>query len=1212
MATTLIVTEKPDAALHVAEALARDQSPKKINVGGVPFFEVHEAGGRILVCSALGHLYAVSAKGTEVRSQYPVWDLTWKPKHLAERGQGRQEKWIDAISKVSKEADRFINACVAPGTLISTSRGQIPISDLEPTEPGASINDVITVSGASDSPTERRIVRYVALDPQLMGRECFELISRTGRRVKATEDHRFMTPAQWKPLGRLRPGDNVAVLPIPSLPPMETSSAVVLTEEQLWVQLKSLASRQSRARHSKYRYQSSDYATVQHLRQKGLTYPEIATRTGLTLRTVRGWLGERKAPYTVTNPAIQQLREQALIPLNLDSRKICAIARLAGAVFAHGCLWQSAVRWSACGLVVTCGYSGGADEVVRDLVSLGFKARKRIIVTRGQINGRTFLQKSEEVRCSSLALWLLLRALGAPSGKKTEQSYDIPQWIMKGSKRLQYEFLSTYLGGELGIPTNPRVHPRLFNQPEIRFNKRVNLSENGKKLAIQLASLLSGFGVRVTRIDVRPSGVRRKDCVMTVSIRIGISNDADSLINLLERIPVQYCLRKRIACDLIAEYSRLKYSVGSRRIEPYRKWARCAKRGLERSFLIWDRVLAISRVHCPDMRDLTVDEAHSYVANEFLTHNCDYDIEGSLIGYTILKYACDGADKKALRMKFSTLTVKELRDSYANVLPELDFSLAFAGMCRHEVDWLYGVNLSRALTQSALKAGNRYSTLSTGRVQGPTLRFVVDREREIETFVPLPYWVLRAGFDVDGKVIEAEYELERLDTKSHAEEVVKDCAAKKGVIEKLESKTYQVSPPTPFDLSALQSEAYRHFGFTPRIALSVAERLYLDQLISYPRTSSQKLPPSINYEEILRALGKMGAYRSESSSLLASGILRPNDGKKDDPAHPAVYPTGAVPRGELDARGQKLFDLVVRRFLSTFGKTAAKQSEKATVKVGKHLFFLRGSRILEKGWIDLYGPYAKFQEITLPPLKEGQHVTMAALSLEEKYTQPPLRYNPSSLLKAMEEAEIGTKATRADIIETLYKRGYVKGERITATPLAFRVTEILRKYCPKMVDVTFTRELETMMEQIELGKQTRETVVLETVAYLKPVIEDLKTKELEVGKELTVIIGDMWRASITLFVPCPQCGSTLRIVRNPKTKKRFIGCAGKWAKNCTFGLPLPQFGALKLLEKRCPECGFQLIQVRSKGRRPLVSCPKCFVDKLKAKKPAETVAVNPP
>jgi DNA topoisomerase-1 len=590
---------------------------------------------------------------------------------------------------------------------------------------------------------------------------------------------------------------------------------------------------------------------------------------------------------------------------------------------------------------------------------------------------------------------------------------------------------------------------------------------------------------------------------------------------------------------------------------------------------------------------------------------CDYDIEGSLIGYTALKYACHGADRNAHRMKFSTLTEKELRDAYARALPELDFPLAFAGMCRHEVDWLFGINLSRALTQSAYKMSNRYSTLSTGRVQGPTLRLVVEREREIQTFVPTPYWVLKTRVDVDRKVIEAEYEVEQFDVKADAEKVIEDCAEKAGTIEKLESHTYQVSPPTPFDLSSLQNDAYRHFGYTPSAGLGIAERLYLDQLISYPRTSSQKLPATIRYEEIMKGLERIHAYRSDVDGLLASGHLVPNEGKKDDPAHPAVYPTGTLPKRELEPRERKIFDLVVRRFLATFGKTATKQSDKAAIRLGEHGFLLRGSRIIEKGWLTLYGPYAKFEEITLPPLKEGGQVKIVGINVEEKFTQPPPCYNPSSLLRTMEECEIGTKATRADIIETLYKRGYVEEQRMIATPLAFRVTEILTKYCPKVIDVTFTRELEGKMEQIELGKETRERVVMQTVDYLKPIVEDLKGKEEDVGKELTSVISEMWLGSITLFVPCPKCSSKLKIVRNPRTKKRFIGCSGKWKKNCTFSLPLPQFGALTLLQKRCPECSFQLVQVRSKGRRPLVSCSKCYVDKSRVPEAIPKVSDKP-
>ena len=141
------------------------------------------------------------------------------------------------------------------------------------------------------------------------------------------------------------------------------------------------------------------------------------------------------------------------------------------------------------------------------------------------------------------------------------------------------------------------------------------------------------------------------------------------------------------------------------------------------------------------------------------------------------------------------------------------------------------------------------------------------------------------------------------------------------------------------------------------------------------------------------------------------------------------------------------------------------------------------------------------------------------------------------------------------------------------------------------------------MEQIEQGKERRERVVLDTVDYLKPILEELKGREEDIGNELKSIMREMWLGSITLFVPCPKCGSALKVIKNPRTKKRFIGCSGKWKTNCSFSLPVPQFGALTLLEKRCPECGFQLIQVKSRGKRSLVSCSRCYVNRAGIQKP---------
>ena len=579
---------------------------------------------------------------------------------------------------------------------------------------------------------------------------------------------------------------------------------------------------------------------------------------------------------------------------------------------------------------------------------------------------------------------------------------------------------------------------------------------------------------------------------------------------------------------------------------------------------------------------------------------CDYDLEGSVIGYTLLKYACRGADQKAERMKFSTLTVKDLRDAYSKLLPRLDFELAFAGMCRHEVDWLFGINLSRALTQSALKASRRYYTLSTGRVQGPTMRVVVEREREIQCFVPAPYWTLRSFFDVDGNRLEAEFEIDRIENERKANRIREECVKNVGTLEKIESNTHIIPPPPPFDLSTLQSEAYRHFGFTPHSTLRIAERAYLNQLISYPRTSSQKLPPTIGYREILEGLSKFGDYRKEISKIFAAPRLAPYQGGKEDPAHPAIYPTGTLPIRRSDPREQKLLELIIRRFLATFGEDARRQSIKATIRVGQYRFFLRGARTLFKGWVELYGSYARFDDITMPPVKEGQRIFLKEVRVEEKYTQPPPRFNPSSLLKSMEDAAIGTKATRADIIETLHERGYVKEERrsMIATPLAQCVNEILMKFCPKVTDVRLTHELEAMMKQIEEGNETKQHVVTATIEYLKPILEDLKAKETEIGLRLTNCIREMGTENVTLSVACPKCGRIL-VQISGQNGKRFIG--HKVASDCKFSLPLPptRMAELRLTKNLCSECGFQMVKIKWRRRRasPIISCPNCFIKK---------------
>jgi DNA topoisomerase-1 len=591
---------------------------------------------------------------------------------------------------------------------------------------------------------------------------------------------------------------------------------------------------------------------------------------------------------------------------------------------------------------------------------------------------------------------------------------------------------------------------------------------------------------------------------------------------------------------------------------------------------------------------LTVISKLSENAAKFIDA-CDYDVEGSIIGYSILKYACGGKEKTAQRMKYSTLTKEELEKAYITPLSHLDFALIEAGLTRHEVDWLYGINLSRALTTAAKNCSGKYATLSTGRVQGPTLKFLETRERSIKCFVPTPYWSIKAKVKIGGAVFEAEHEKKIIESKAEADAIIDSCKGKEGETEKIEIKEFQQMPPLPFDLGSLQSEAYRIFRYTPMRTSSIAQRLYLDALISYPRTSSQKLPPAIGYQTILKQLGRTREYAKLAAELLAKPALKPNEGKKMDPAHPAVYPTGNLPERALYSAERNIWDLVVRRFMAVFGEPAILQSMKVTISINGNQFQLNGRQTLEEGWRRFYKPYAQSEDMPLPPMKEGQKVSVKRAVLEDKFTKPPARYNPSSLLRRMEREEIGTKATRAGIIQTLHNRKYIHEERIVVTDLGFEVIDILKKYCPTVVSIELTRKLEERMNEIQQGKETRENVLRGAIEILKPATEKLKEKEQIIGARLSQAIQKA-KLEERLIGACPLCkNGKLVILYSKKTGKRFAGCTNYFEGTCKAAFPLPQRGFVKPSGRACRSCGWSTVQVWLKGKRVWNLClnPRC-------------------
>ena len=559
-------------------------------------------------------------------------------------------------------------------------------------------------------------------------------------------------------------------------------------------------------------------------------------------------------------------------------------------------------------------------------------------------------------------------------------------------------------------------------------------------------------------------------------------------------------------------------------------------------------------------------------------HACDYDQEGEVIGHSILQYACGGKYEKAQRAKFSTLTDEEIRESFDN-LAKSNSGLAEAGRSRHMVDFIYGVNLSRALARS-LKTASKYRNLSIGRVQGPTLAFAVDRELEIRLHVPDPYWTVAAQFEKNSQAFFAQYEKPKIETLAKALSIMGACVGKDGTVTDASESKAVLRPPAPFNIGDLQREAYRLFKLGPGYALAIAEKLYLQALISYPRTSSQKLPPSIGYGKIISGISRIGSYGRLASMLLSKGRLVPSEGRMSDTAHPAIYPTGVPPRQKLSGLEFKVYDLIVKRFLATFGDPAISKHADVAIDLNGHAFKAEGRAPVYEGWMVFYKPYVKLEQRELPELHKDDVVKNRGVEMEEKFTQPPYRHSQASLLARMEQEQIGTKATRADIIATLFKRSYIASGRggIEATDLGFAVIDSMRAFVPAIVSTGLTRSMEEQLELVEQGSADGVSVIEQAVDKLVESLAAFMEKEADIGAR----IGDAASADSTKAAtlgPCPVCKKgQLRMIKSYKTKKRFVGCSN-YPAGCKATAPLPQKGLIRTSGKACPECDWPVVGV---------------------------------
>ncbi len=539
---------------------------------------------------------------------------------------------------------------------------------------------------------------------------------------------------------------------------------------------------------------------------------------------------------------------------------------------------------------------------------------------------------------------------------------------------------------------------------------------------------------------------------------------------------------------------------------------------------------------------------------------CDAGREGELIFRLIVQYA--KAKQPVKRLWLQSMTPGAIRDAFAHLRDDQDMlPLADAARCRSEADWLIGINGTRAMTAFNSKEGGFYLT-TVGRVQTPTLSIVAEREEKIKQFVPRDFWEVRAEFVCAAGIYEGrwldtsfkkdetdpEKRAERLWSKAAAESIVAACRGKAGNVSE-ESKPSTSMAPALFDLTSLQREANARFGFSAKNTLGLAQALYeKHKVLTYPRTDSKHLPEDYlnTVKQTLESLGESNNYYPHAAQILNNQWVKPNKRIFDNTKisdHFAIIPTGQWPKS-LSEPEQKLYDLVVRRFMAIFFPAAEYLVTTRFTEVSGHQFKTEGKILTNPGWLAVYGkeavdPNAKEGESngTLVPVAADEKVKTDKVEAHGLVTKPPARYSEATLLSAMESAGklvddedlrdamagkgLGTPATRAAIIEGLLNEKYLirEGRELIPTAKASQLMTLLRGLgVAELTAPELTGEWEFKLAQMERGGISREAFMREIAQMTQTIVKRAKEYDND------TIPGDY----ATLKTPCPNCGSVVK------------------------------------------------------------------------------------
>jgi len=563
----------------------------------------------------------------------------------------------------------------------------------------------------------------------------------------------------------------------------------------------------------------------------------------------------------------------------------------------------------------------------------------------------------------------------------------------------------------------------------------------------------------------------------------------------------------------------------------------------------------------------------------------DFDREGELIGLEcleLLQKVHPGIE--VVRARYSALTRDEIEQSFQH-LQHVDHALAAAAAARQEIDLVWGALLTRYLSLTAGTRGRGF--LSVGRVQTPTLALLVERDQAIKEFQPTPFWQIEADASHGDEKFRVTHAHGIYESKTEADLVfAKVRLAKEATVLEFQQEETRRRPPIPFSTTLFVAEATR-LGLGAAMVMRIAEDLYTQGLISYPRTDNTVYPKGLGLRPLVEKF-KDGPFQEAAEYVLTQPSFRATRGRSETTDHPPIYPTGVVDPKKLRPDHAKVYELVVRRFLATVAPDSTGISRKGKFDVAGEVFEGRGQLLTEPGWYRVY-PYSHPEETPFPVLPVAQKVAIDEIRLAEDQTKPPRRFTQGSLIQEMERLGLGTKSTRHDVLQKLFDRHYVGQRYLEPTGTGIAVTEALQAHAPVITRPEMTHRLEEDMELVAQSKKPKEEVLLESRDMLRAAYDLLAKNSEGVRKTLTGALDAQH------FVgPCVKCGGALAISRSPRGA-RWVQCVNNPA-TCTANYALPAAGFIEPApEFLCPQCHVPRVKIIFRGQRPDLYCinPEC-------------------